>query len=56
MAKFNIKIIKDNGDIDIYTNPYNIVINNDTVIVDYEDKNVNHDTDQIDEIVIKPNH
>lgn len=56
MAKFNIKIVKDNGDIDIYTNPHNIVINNDTVTVDYEDNSVTHDPDQIDEIVIKPNH
>ena len=53
MTKFNIRIIKENGDVDIYTDPYMIEINEDTVKVDYEDKSVDHNPEEIDEIIIK---
>lgn len=55
MAKFNIKITDVNGDTHIYTDPYNIIVNNDTIKVDYEDKSVDHNPDLVYEIVIKPN-
>lgn len=55
MAKFNIKIVKDNGDVDIYTDPHNVIVNDETIKVDFEDQSVDHDPDQIEEIIIKPN-
>ena len=55
MAKFNVEIIKDNGDIDVYTHPHCIEINDETIKVDYDDKSVDHDPDQVEQIIIKPN-
>ena len=55
MTKINIKIIKKNGDIDTYTNPYMMEVNEDTIKVNYEDKSVDYNPDEVDEIIVKLN-
>ena len=56
MIKFNIRIIKNDGSIVTYSDPYKIEINEDTIKVDYEDKSADHNLDQINEIIIEVNH
>ena len=56
MPKFNIRIVKNSGDVITITDPYKIEINEDAVIVDYEDKSVYAIPDHINEIIIEVNH
>lgn len=54
MTNFEIKIVEENGDINIYTDARKIVVNEDTIAVDYEDTNAVHNPNDVHEIRIKP--
>ena len=50
-----VKIVDEKGDVDIYTNANAIYINDEKIVVDYEDQRAIHQLDCTDEITIKRN-
>ena len=61
MNRFNVNLVEVKGDVHIYTDIKDIVIDEDKIVVDYitndgEYECAVHDFDDMDEIVIKRNH
>lgn len=55
MNDFRVKIVDEKGDVDIYTNANAINIDDEKIVVDYEDRRAIHQLDCTDEITIKRN-
>lgn len=55
MNDFRVKIVDEKGDVDIYTNANAINIDDEKIVVDYEDQRAIHQLDCTDEITIKMN-
>ena len=53
---FRVKIVDEKGDVDIYTNANAINIDDEKIVVDYEDQRAIHQLDCTDEITIMRNH
>lgn len=55
MNDFRVKIVDEKGDVDIYTNANAINIDDEKIVVDYEDQQAIYQLDCTDEITIKRN-
>lgn len=55
MNDFRVKIVDEKGDVDIYTNAITINIDDEKIVVDYENQRAIHQLDDTDEITIKRN-
>lgn len=58
MRDFNVRVVEDDANINIYTNVSRISIVDDVIMIDYEDgdERAVHSMDRADEITIKANH
>lgn len=55
MNDFRVKIVDEEGNTDIYTNATMINVDDEKIVVDYENQRAIHQLDGADEITIKRN-
>lgn len=55
MNDFRVKIVDEEGNTDIYTNATMINVDDEKIVVDYENQRAIHQLDSADEITIKRN-